>query len=134
MKKYVAVLLVAAAIALMAQTPFKLVDGNGAELILAAGGKSFDSGLIAVGATATTLASATTKVQLIFCNNTTAGAVTLLVTDGQGSPLTYFPTISMAANSATVLHSGAVGMTMSGGVKATAGSGSAINCQVVGVQ
>jgi hypothetical protein len=72
-------------------------------------------------------------VQLILCNNQTGSAATLTLTDGSGTPKTYFPAVSLAANSVVVLYSG-VGFTMTTGIKWAAGTSSAIYCQIEGVQ
>jgi len=116
-----------------AQVPVKTVDGNGKERITAASGVAYDSGMVAVTNSATTLTATTTTVQVIHCLNSTAGAVTLTITDNAGSPITYFPAVSMAANSVLVANYGTTGLPYAG-VKLTAGSNSAITCRFIGVQ
>jgi hypothetical protein len=116
------------------QTTTKIVDGNFVERITAAAGKEYNSGILAVTTVATTVTNVSTKVQLLFCRNSTASAVTINVTDNQASPETYFPDVSVAANSVVLLHASVIGLPLNGGVKWSASSNSAIKCQVVGVQ
>ena len=112
----------------------KLVDGNWNELQIAAGGKSYNSGMVTLTDSAAVLTAVTTKVQLIFCANVTSGAVTLTITDNQTSPKTYFATVSLAANSSILVHSSTVGLPFASGIKWNASAGASLNCQVVGVQ
>lgn len=122
------------ALGAMAQSPSKLVDGNGSELQLAAGGKKVDTGLILATGSPVAYLSATTTVQLIHCHNATSSAATVTITDGAGSPVTYFPAVSLAGNSVMIANYGTVGMSFAGGVKVSAGTTSAIYCRIIGVQ
>ena len=120
-----------AALTLVAQLPVKITDGSGNER------QSFPAGsktvylMQAVPDSNTALASSTIKVQLIFCQNSTASAATLTITDNDSVPRTYWPTVSIAANSIAMLYSG-VGMTMTGGIKWQASASNTIYCQVEG--
>jgi len=117
-----------------AQGPVKLVDGNSVELRLAASGVGYNSGMTLVPTSATAVTTTTTKVQLIFCANVSAAAATLTITDNQSTPKTYFNAVSIAANQSVLVHSSTIGLPYSGGIKWTAGTANAINCQIVGVQ
>lgn len=68
-------------------------------------------------------------VDAIEFANITSGAVTVLITDGLGSPIQLFPTASVAANSvASYLHPG--GRFFDGGIFMTAGTVSALQVNV----
>ena len=121
-------------IGLFGQGPVKLVNGLGSELQISAGGNSYDSGMTLLPATLTALTASTTKVQLIFCANIAAGAVTLTITDNQTSAKTYFNAVSIAANTSVLVHSSTVGLPFASGIKWTASATNSLNCQVVGVQ
>lgn len=131
MKKVMACLL--AAIALMAQVPVKIVDGLGNEQRIGASGVATVYLMQAVPNSNTALASSTIKVQTILCNNQTASAATLTITDNDASPRTYYPAVSLAANSVTLLYAG-TGFTMTGGIKWQASAATTIYCQIEGVQ
>lgn len=127
------VIAVLLAVIAMAQLPVKQVDGTGTFVKNGAAGREVTYGMQLVPTSSTAVTSTTTKVQVIFCANTTGGAVTLTITDNQGSPVTYYPAVSLPANSATLLHSG-VGLTFTSGIKWSAGTVSAVYCQIEGVQ
>ena len=112
--------------------PVKPVNGAGAELIIAAGGQSVDSGLQAITTGGITMFSSTTTVQFIHCLATTA--TTLTITDKSGTPVTYFPAVAMAANSVMIASYGTIGMSFNAGLIISAGANSAISCRAVGVQ
>jgi hypothetical protein len=131
MKRFIVLLL--ACFFLQAQQPVKNVDGNGNELILAAGGRSVDSGMTLITTGGVTLFSSTTKVQVIHCK-TNGTAATLTITDGGGSPITYFDAISFTANQVMIASYGTVGLSYASGVKISASANSALQCRVVGVQ
>ena len=133
MKNLLIIFTVIAALA-VAQTGVRLVEtGTWKEIIVAAAGTSYNSGMTSVPNSDTLLTATTTKVQLIFCSNNTGSAATITITDNAGSPIPYFAAISMAANSATSLHNGPMGMTMAG-IRWTQGTSGAIECQIEGVQ
>jgi hypothetical protein len=117
----------------LAQIPVKITDGSTNERITAAAGKSYDSTITTLTNSAVVLTGTKTYVQLIFCANTTAGAVTLTITDNQGSPATYFPAVSLPANSVTALYNSPIGLPMQG-IKWNASANNSVNCQLVGVQ
>lgn len=119
--------------AMFGQLPVKVTDGLGTEQIIGASGKKYLNYSQAITTAGVVITSSNTYVNLLFCSNNTSGAVTLTVTDNQGSPVTFFPATSMAANSAVLLYAGPIGLYMQG-IKITAGSNSAISCQVQGVQ
>jgi hypothetical protein len=116
------------------QAPTKLVDGGGNELQIAGGGKSYNSGMVTLTDSLTAATAVTTKVQLIFCANVTAGAVTLTITDNQTSAKTYFAAVSLSANSSVLVHSSTVGLPFASGIKWNASAAASLNCQIVGVQ
>lgn len=91
----------------------------------------YDSGMVAVTNSLTAVTSTTLFLRILHCLNTTAGAVTLQVTNGNDVEL--FPPVSMAANSVLVGNWGD-GITLTNGVKWVAGSNSAISCQIQGVR
>lgn len=62
------------------------------------GQKEIGNGIAAISTNSTAVTTTDTWVKQIVVANTTGGAVTLLVTDGQGSPVTLVPTVSLAAN------------------------------------
>ncbi len=68
--------------------------------------------------------------QLVF-NNKTGGAVTVTVTDQAGTPLDLLTTVSLPANSLTVVAF-PEGQYMPGGFKWSASAGTSINASVVG--
>lgn len=117
-----------------AQGPIKLVDGTGAELRLAASGVAYDSGMTTVPDSATAVTAVTTKVQLIFCANISGSDATITITDNQSSPKTYFNAVTITKNQSMLLHTSAIGLPYRDGIKWTAGTASAISCQIVGVQ
>jgi len=132
-KKILASLGIGSLVMLMAQLPVKPVDGNGNEQMLGAAGKRVIYQLQAVPASSTVVVSSSIKVVTLFCNNTTGGAVTLTITDNQSSPYTYYPAVSVAANSVNMLVAQS-GLSFTSGIKWSASSGSSIYCQIEGVQ
>lgn len=122
------------AVACSAQGPIKLVDGTGAELRLAASGVAYNSGMTLVPDSATAVTAVTTRVQLIFCANISGADATVTITDNQGSPKVYFNAVTISKNQSMLLHASAIGLPYASGIKWTAGTASAINCQIVGVQ
>lgn len=95
-------------------------------------GQRFDSGIITIVTGGTTITSLTTAVQEIHCNTFGATASTVTIADGSGN--VYWDALPLAAHTVTFEQFGAVGMLFSGGLVITAGTGSALKCQVVGVQ
>jgi hypothetical protein len=118
---------------LFGQVPVKIVDGNGVAVNVGSAGSSTTYAMQAVPNSSTALVSSTFKVQTIFCANITAGAVTLTITDNQGSPVTYVPAVSMAANSIFMINS-VTGLTFTSGLKWSASASTSIYCQVEGVR
>lgn len=127
------ILLLLTASSLAAQLPVRTVDRAGDTVHAEPAGTKYVALMQVVPSSTTVLTATTTKVQLILCNNQTATAATLTITDGSGTPKTYFPAVSIAANSVVMLYSG-VGFTMTSGVKWSAGTATAIYCQIEGVQ
>ena len=120
----------------LAQQPVKIVNGAGNEVVFGASGSSgtrFTQYLTAITTGGVTMTSTATYVQLLFCTNTSATDRTLTVADTQGSPVTFFSTVNIPANSVVLLHAGAVGLYMQG-LKITASANSALSCQAQGVQ
>lgn len=118
---------------LFGQGPTKLVDGAGNELVLAKGGQRYTAYLQAITTGGVTITTVPTNVQLLFCTNSSGSAATLTVADTQGSPVTFWTAVSIAANSVMLMHASTVGLFMQG-IKLTAGTNSALSCQVQGVQ
>lgn len=127
------ILLALTAFSLAAQLPVRVVDRNNDVVQAEPAGTKYVALMQVVPNSTTVLTSTTTKVQLILCNNQTGSAATLTITDGSGTPKTYFPAVSVAANSVVMLYSG-VGFTMTSGIKWSAGTATAIYCQIEGVQ
>jgi hypothetical protein len=121
------------ALSLAAQLPVRTVDRAGETVHAEPAGTKYVALMQVVPNSTTVLTATTTKVQLILCNNQTGSAATLTITDGSGTPKTYFPTVSIAANSVVLLYSG-IGFTMTSGLKWSAGTATAIYCQIEGVQ
>jgi hypothetical protein len=89
---------------------------------------------VATGA-GSTITATTTCVTLIYANNITNSAVTLRVTDGQGTPVVWVGgngDFIIGANSNVRFPLD--GVTFTSGVTAIAGTASAINLQVTGLQ
>lgn len=80
-----------------------------------------------------TLFAATTDVQSIWCVNVTASDATITITDGNNA---YYvgPTFTLTAKNNGFLLNSANGIIFAGGVRASAGTAGAINCQVAGKQ
>lgn len=91
----------------------------------------YDSGMTTLTNSAALLTSSTVLVTNIYCANTTAGAVTVTITDNQGSPQVYIPTVSMAAHSTQQFINVGKGVQMLG-IKWNASAGASINCQIAG--
>lgn len=127
MKKFITLLTLLVVVA-MAQTPIKVVNGNGIQTL----GYNYNSGMVTLTNTAALLTSATVAVKILHCANITGGAVTLTITDNQGSPVTYWSAVSVAANSVMVVNYGDPGLVMQG-VKWNASASSSLNCQLEGI-
>lgn len=115
------------------QVPVKVTNGSGTERPLGAAGTEYKAYLQVIATGGTTITSSNTYVTVLFCMNTTGSAATLTIADTQGSPVTFWNAVSIAANSVVLLYTGPIGLYMQG-IKATAGTGSALYCQVQGVQ
>lgn len=98
------------------------------------GATAFDSGFVANIAitTGTDVATAATCVFTLFVSNTTGSAVTLTVKDKAVTPNTYISSFSIPANSNIVLP--LWGVKLTGGITLIAGTASALQAQVVGLQ
>jgi hypothetical protein len=119
----------------LAQTPVRLTDGASNSVISGATGTNgirYDSGPITITTGGLTITSVKTAVQAIHCNTINATASTVTLTDGNS--VVYWNAVAITANGILFEQFGAVGMSFAGGVKLTAGTGSALSCQVVGVQ
>lgn len=92
----------------------------------------FNVYMVALPASATT-ATATTGAYRFFCSNTTVGAVTITITDNQGSPVTFVAAFSLGANSNARFPPGGDLLNMKG-IKWNASAGASINCTVDGFQ
>lgn len=132
-KKIVAAVAILGGLMLMAQLPVKQVDGSGNEIMNGPGGTRVLYTMATVPNSDTVLTASTIKVTTLFCNNITASTATLLIQNNVASPKTYYPTISIAANQAVSLVDGN-GLTFTSGLRWTAGTSNAIQCQVEGVQ
>jgi len=60
----------------------------------------------AVPTSPTDIIAVDTYINTIWVANTTAGSLTLLVKDKQGTPATLVPTIAIAANTGTLINFG----------------------------
>lgn len=116
-----------------AQVPVKIVDGTNTEQMLGAPGRRVIYTMQDVPNSSTAVVTSTIRVVTLFCSNYTGGAVTLTITDNQGSPITYFPAVSLAANSAIMLVAQS-GLTFTSGLKWAASASTSIKCQIEGVQ
>jgi hypothetical protein len=131
MKRLLTLLILCVGVAL-AQVPVKETDGNGNEKRTAASGRYADYYLQAITTSGTTITSANTYVQVIYCTNSSGTDRTITLADTQGSPVTFMTTVNVAANS-VFLFNAPIGLYMQG-VKITASANSAILCQVQGTQ
>lgn len=131
--KILAVAAIVGGLMLSAQLPVKRVDGNGSEIMSGPAGTRVLYTMATVPNSDTALTTSTIKVTTLFCNNITASSATLLVQNNVASPKTYYPTITIAANQAVSLVDGN-GLTFTSGLRWTAGTINAIQCQVEGVQ
>jgi hypothetical protein len=86
---------------------------------------------VATGA-GTAATSADTCVFYVYANNKTASPVTLTIQDKSGTPIVYATTFSIPPNSDVKRDFG--GHKFLGGVQLIAGTGSAVNTVVYGVQ
>ena len=125
---------------MFAQVGVKVVDGAFNERVGASTGSEFVVYLTTVPASpavvtdGTTTLNSTSKVQLIYCTNATASAITITITDNQGSPVTYATTVSIAANTITGVYASPIGLALRSGMQWSASSGSGLSCQVQGVR
>jgi len=112
------------------QSPVRITGSDGKEIVFGAKGTTYNSGLVALTTTPTSLTSSNLKVQMIHCkSNGTATTVTIK----NGDDVVYYDTVSLAANSVFIAQYGSVGITFSGGIRVSAGANSAISCQIEGV-
>lgn len=91
----------------------------------------FDSGITTLTNSLTALTTQQVLVTNIFCANTTAGAVTVTITNTAGTA--YVQAFSMAANSTAQFLNGGKGVIMAG-IKWNAGANASVNCQIAGYQ
>jgi hypothetical protein len=82
---------------------------------------------------AATTATTTTGAYRFYCNNITAGAITITITDNQGSPVSFVTAFSLAANSNIRFPPGEGLMRMQG-VKWSASGAASVNCTIDGFQ
>ena len=92
----------------------------------------YDSGITVLPNSTTAATTTSTCVNSIYLSNTTASAVSVTVTDNQGSPVTYVATFSLPAYSSLLLPFG--GIKFNNGIKWYAGTASSVNGQVLGYQ
>ena len=94
----------------------------------------YDTGLTVVPNVLTAVTAATTKIQGIWCNNITANPVTLTITDTTGTALVGGANpFSFPGGSNGALLNIPVGVALTG-IKWIAGTASALNCSIVGLQ
>ena len=91
--------------------------------------KEIAGGLAAVPTSATSATTVDTFLEQLYAVNTTAGALTLTVTDASGT-FKIVPTVSVAANSSLLINWPSL-LFASGGVKWNA-SGSGIQAELFG--
>lgn len=133
MKTLAVLLLILVGGSLIAAVPTRLTSGvNDTEVVLGTPGVRYLAEMQAITTTPTTLTSTPTYVKVMWCVNTSGGAVTLSVTDAGGTK-EYLPTVSVLADSAMLAVGSDTGVYMNG-IRWTAGSNSALSCQVQGVQ
>lgn len=116
------------------QAPVKLVNGLGIERHVAATGSIYDTGITTLTDSAAAVTSTTTYVQFIHCANIDSVARTVTISDNQVTPKVYFNAVSIPANGVMTANFSTTGISMSGGIKWNASAGSAVNCQISGVQ
>lgn len=95
------------------------------------GTTQFSSAWAAVPTSNTAVTGTTTCVSAIMLSNTNASAQTVAITDGQGSPITIVPTLSIPANSLAIIP--LYGSVATTGLKWIAG-GSGVTGSVTGLQ
>lgn len=105
---------------------------NVRELAQLAYSVDYDSGLVAVPSVAAAVTAVNTLVYSIYCNNKTAGPVTLSITNNAGTA-EYVTSYSFPANSFGTLFELSKPMLMAG-IKWSAGAATSLYCQVVGMQ
>lgn len=130
--KFLAVLALLAG-ACIAQQPVKQVDGNYNEVINGTGGARYTSYLQAITTAGTTITTSNVYVQLLFCTNTSGTDRTITIADTQGSPVTFWSTVTVSANSVFLMQASSIGLYFQG-LKITSSANSAISCQVQGVR
>lgn len=91
-----------------------------------------DTGNTTLTTTATAVETTSTCVQAIYLNNITSSAATVTISDDQSTVTYYVDGFSVPANSNMLLTFG--GIKFASGVKWSAGTGSAINAQLLGYQ
>jgi hypothetical protein len=96
------------------------------------GTTAFSKPLQAMPTSATAIAVATTCLLSIDISNTTGGALTVTITDNQGSPITWLNAVSMAAGE-TRSYNFPNGKNFTTGIKVTA-SGAGITYSAEGLQ
>src|SRR5689334_21655949 len=93
--------------------------------------KTLPEGLSVVPSTLTAVISKDAWVFQITVSNNTGGAVTFLVQDQQATPLILVPTISVAANTVSIIPF-PEGVKMIGGIKWQAGAASSLHAEIFG--
>ncbi len=86
---------------------------------------------VATGA-GSNLTTADTCVFKLYLNNKSSSAVTVTLEDRQGTPISYSTSFSLPGNSDVMREFG--GMRFVSGVKVTAGTATALNARLLGVQ
>ncbi len=91
--------------------------------------KQVARGLQVVPASATDVVAHTAWVYQIVVSNINTAAVTLLVQDKATTPLTLVPTVSLAANSLTIINIPG-GIKMTGGIRWIAGTADKLHAEI----
>ena len=114
-----------------AQVPVTLQDRGGAKIVLGAPGQAYNSGMTTITTGGVAITASTVKVKMIYCRNDSGSGATVLVTDAAAE--VYVPTQTMATKSVLLISLSDMGLTMTG-VTITAGTNSAIKCQIEGAK
>lgn len=114
-----------------AQVAVQLQDRGGAKIVLGAPGQAYNSGMTTITTGGVAITASTVKVKMIYCRNDSGSGATVLVTDAAAE--VYVPTQTMATKSVLLISLSDIGLTMAG-VTITAGTNSAIKCQIEGAK
>lgn len=90
----------------------------------------YDTAMITLPSSATTVISTNVLVNSIYCHNITGSSHTVTITDN--SNVVYVPTVTLAGNTVSLfMNAGTKGVVMAG-IKWNADATSAVNCEISG--